>query len=448
MRCAADSSTSNRTKAISETPTDKRLIKAVFGLERHEYRAFGWSFAYFSSVLTSYYMLRPVREAMGVESGVGTIPILFTSTFVVMIFATSIFGFIASRYPRRSFLPWVYVFFAANILIFYLVFNYAEANDLPIVWIGRVFFVWLSVFNLFAVSVFWSFMADIYTQEQARRLFGIISAGGSLGAFAGPALTGVLVVPLGFENLFPISAALLLFSVICIRQLRHWTLTDHAQDADTSVASGKPIGGSAFAGFTNVIRSRYLTAIVGVSVIASLLGTGLYMFMNALVADAIEGTDARTRLFAIIDAATALTTTLIQALVVRHSVKRLGIGITLAILPVVSIIGFALLAANPTIMFVAILQGLRRAIGFGFAKPTSDMLYSVVPLEEKYKAKNFIDTAVYRGGDLIGTWSVKLLWGLGITGIALVMIPFALLWTGIAMWLGREYRQRDSQKPS
>jgi len=427
--------------STADSLTDK-LMNRVLGIERHEYFGVAWSFVYFFCVLSSYYMLRPMREAMGVESGVGTIPYLFSSTFLVMLVATPLFGWVASRYPRRTFLPWVYAFFAVNILIFYGVFSYAIDNDIGIVWIGRVFFVWISVFNLFVVSVFWSFMADIYSREQGRRLFGVISAGGSAGALAGPFVTSTLVVPLGFQNLLPVSAALLLFSIYCIRQLRYWVQVEHRGETIETVATPKPLGGSPFAGISHVAKSKYLSSIAVKSIIASLLGTALYMFMNKLVGEAVAGTNERTQIFGYIDGASNTLSLVFQLLVVKHAVQRLGLGATLSIMPLLSFVGFAIIAVNPALLFVAVFQGLRRSFGFGFAKPSSDMLYSVVTPEEKYKAKNFIDTAVYRGGDLIGTWTVKLMWGLGLTGISIIMLPFALIWTAIALWLGRDYRRR------
>lgn len=418
------------------------LLGKVLGIERHEYIGVAWSFIYFFCVLSSYYMLRPMREALGVDSGVASIPWLFSSTFVVMLGATSIFGWIASRFARRVFLPWVYIFFAVNILIFYALFQYAIGNGMTTIWIGRVFFVWISVFNLFVVSVFWSFMADIYTREQGRRLFGIISAGGSAGALAGPVVVSTLVVPLGFSNLLPLSAVLLLFSIYCIRRLRRWAHSEHEGKNGDRPPPPRPLGGSALAGVSHVVKSSYLSSIGAQQIIASLLGTALYMFMNYLVGEAIEGTDQRTRLFGFIDAATGVLSLLFQLLVVRHSVRRLGIGVTLAFLPVVSAVGFAVLAINPALIFVAVFQATRRAIGFGFVKPSVDMLYSVVTPEQKYKSKNFIETAVYRGGDVIGSWSVTAVWGLGLTGISLALLPFAVFWTGIALWLGVEYKRR------
>jgi len=428
------------------------LFGKAFGIERHEYVAVAWSFAYFFCVLSSYYILRPVRETMAVGSGADTVPYLFLGTFVLMMLATPIFGWVSSKYPRRAFLPWVYLFFVSNILIFWFVFSKFVDAGTDHVWLGRVFFVWLSVFNLFVVSVFWSFMADIYTREQGRRLFGLITAGGSIGAVIGGVTTSTYVIQIGFQNLFPIAAILLLMAVICIRQLRGWVAHEHEEEIDETVETAKPLGGNPFSGITHVSGSNYFLAIVACSIIASLLGTALYMFAIQLVEVSIPGANARAEFFSNIDFWTNLIALLGQMFFVRHVVARFGIGRSLAVLPLVSIVGFAVLAFDPALVVVAILTIARRALGFSFSKPTTDMLYSVVTPEEKYKTKNFIETAVYRFGDIVGTWSVTLMMGLSIggfsfvgltiTGVSLVMLPFAAVWSAAALWLGREYKRK------
>ncbi len=418
------------------------FLDKILDLEPHEYIAVAWSFAYFFCVLSSYYILRPVREAMAVGSGPDTIPYLFIGTFVAMLLVTPIFGWVASRFPRRVFLPWVYLFFIANILIFWVVFSQAINSGNELIWLGRVFFVWLSVFNLFVVSVFWSFMADIYTREQGRRLFGVITAGGSIGALLGGAATSALVVPIGFQNLLPISAALLALGVLCIRQLRKWVVHEHEDEISKTVASNKPLGGNPLAGITHLFSSKYFGGIALSSVIASLLGTALYMFAAQLVETAIPTADEQTRFFSNINVVTNALSLIGQMFVVKHVVVRFGIGVSLSLLPIISVAGFALLAFDPVLGVVAFLTVARRALGFAFSKPTTDMLYSVVTPEEKYKTKNFIDTAVYRGGDLVGTWSVKFMSALGITGTSIVMLPFAIIWAIVALWLGRDYRRR------
>ena len=430
---------------MTASPAEKLrtfFLEKVLGLERHEYVAVAWSFAYFFCILSSYYILRPVREAMAVGSGADTIPYLFIGTFVAMLIATPIFGWVASRFPRRAFLPWVYLFFISNILIFWIVFSRAVAANETHIWLGRGFFVWLSVFNLFVVSVFWSFMADIYTREQGRRLFGVITAGGSIGALLGGAATSALVVPIGFQNLMPISAALLLLSVACISKLRKWVHVEHEADITRTVESDRPLGGNPLAGITHLFSSKYFSGIAISSVIASLLGTALYMFTAQLVEQSIPDANEQTRFFSNINVATNALSLIGQMFLVKHVVTRYGIGVSLSLLPIVSVVGFALLAMDPVLAVVAILTVARRALGFGFSKPTTDMLYSVVTPEEKYKTKNFIDTAVYRGGDVVGTWTIKLLAALGITGISLVLLPFAVIWAAVSLWLGRDYRRQ------
>jgi AAA family ATP:ADP antiporter len=418
------------------------LLGRVFGLERHEYIAVAWSFVYFFCVLSAYYIIRPVRESMAVGSGADTIPYLFIGTFVATLVVTPVFGWVTSRFPRRVFLPWVYLFFIANILIFWAVFSMYVEDDLDHVWLGRTFFVWLSVFNLFIVSVFWSFMADIYTREQGRRLFGLITSGGSIGALAGSELTSRYVTEIGFENLFPISAAMLLIAILCIRRLRKWVVNEHRDNVDETAESGKPLDGGPLSGVTHVFGSSYFGGIIASSVIASLLGTALYMFAAQLVEQQIAGTNERTQFFSDINVWANRFSLIGQMFLVRHVVKRFGIGVSLSLLPIVSIASFILLAINPVLGVIAFLTAARRALGFAFSKPTTDMLYSVATPEEKYKTKNFIELAVYRFGDVVGTWSIKLMMGLGMAGVSIVMLPFAVIWATVSLRLGRDYRRK------
>jgi AAA family ATP:ADP antiporter len=421
------------------------IFDRVYSLEKHEYAAVAWSFVYFFCILSAYYILRAVRDAMAVGSGANTLPYLFMGTLALTLLATPIFGWVTSRYPRRVFLPWIYLFFISNILIFWAVFSVLVDGGRDHVWLGRAFFVWSSVFNLYVVSVFWSFMADIYTREQARRLFGLITSGGSIGGLFGGLLTSLLVQRIGFQNLLPIAAALLIFGIVCIRQLRKWVVKEHEQEIDSTAESGKPLGGGPLSGVTHVFGSKYFGAIVTSSIIASLLGTALYMFAAQLVEQSIPDANTRTQFFSNINVATNFFALLGQMFIVKHVVTRFGIGTSLSLLPIISIASFILLAINPVLGVVAFLTVARRALGFSFSKPTTDMLYSVVTPEEKYKTKNFIDTVVYRFGDVLGTWSVKLMLGLGMTGVSILMLPFAVIWAIVSLWLGRDYRRQASE---
>jgi AAA family ATP:ADP antiporter len=286
-------------------------------------------------------------------------------------------------------------------------------------------------------------MADIYTREQGRRLFGVITAGGSIGALLGGIVTSYNVIDIGFQNLFPIAAGLLAAAILCIRRLRKWISI--ANESKALPKKGKPLGGSPFAGITHMMSSRYFIGIGFSSIVASLLGTALYMFTAGLLEESGMGPNERTQFFSNINNYTNAIALLCQLFIVRHVVGRFGIGVSLALMPIISIVGFAILAVNPTLAAVALLTIARRGIGFGVMKPSTDMLYSVVTPEEKYKTKNFIDTAVYRSGDLIGTWSVRGLmsgFGMGLASVAWVMVPFAAIWSVVAIWLGRDYKRR------
>src|SRR5210317_428507 len=433
-----------RMTSTAAAQSNPGAIEKVLGPKHEEFIPVAWSFAYFFCVLSSYYIIRPVREEMAIGGGPDTIPYLFSTTFTTMMFATSAFGWVASRYPRRVFLPWVYLFFISNILIFWFVFTQAIGENQEYIWLGRIFFVWVSVFNLFVVSVFWSFMADIYTREQGRRLFGLITSGGSIGALIGGVITSSLVTNIGFQNLLPLSAALLLVAVLCIRRLKDWVHGGLEDEIEKTVASEQPLGGNPLAGLTHLFSSKYFLGIALMSLVASLLGTALYMFRAELIGTAILDPDVRIQFFSNMNNAANMLALIAQMFLVKQVVTRFGIGRSLFLFPLASIIGFAVLALEPTLMAVAVLDVVRRGLGFGFAKPRTYMLYSVVTPEEKYKTKNAIDTAIYRGGDVVGTWSIKLMSmvGLGIASIAIVMVPFALISCVVALWLGRDYKRQ------
>ena len=414
------------------------------GIRKDEVSAVAWSFAYFLFVMSSYFMLRPVRDAMAVSSGAANIPWLFTGTMVAMLIVTPIFGWIASRYPRKRFLPWVYYFFAANMMIFFVLFSTTEQSGLDQVWVGRTFFVWLSVFNLFVVSVFWSFMADIWSRPQSRRLFGVISAGGSCGAVIGPIVTNRLVAYIEFQNLLPISAGLLIFAVACIYKLRQWVRHSGSDDAE-SVESQTGLGGGPFAGMTLTFSKSYFRAIATMMVLANFLGGVGYYYLIQLMGETYGDVETRIQVFALMDLTINVCAFAGQLLLVRLSVRKLGVGMTLSLLPLVSIVAFALLALNPVFVVVALVQVVRRSITFGFTKPTSDMLYAVVTPEEKYKVKTFIDTMVYRLGDSITAWTINAITWMGISGVSLICVPLAIAWSSVTMWIGKQYNRLDSE---
>ncbi len=408
-----------------------------------------WSFAYFFCLLCSYYILRPIRDEMGVAGGVERLPWLFTATFVAMAAAVPVFGALASRYPRRTLLPVVYGFFIADILGLYALLR----SGLTPAWGPGAFFVWLSVFNLFVVSVFWSFMADIWSDEQARRLFGFIAAGGSAGALVGPTLTTALAGVIGPVNLLPVAAVVLAGALLCIARLRRWAVVRRPAGSVPGAArpEEQPVGGGVLAGITLVLRSRYLLGVCFFIGLSTTLATFVYFQQAHIIRASVDDPGRRTALFALIDLAVNALTIAAQLLVTGHLVARLGLPRTLAVLPALTLLGFLALGLAPVLAVLVAFQISRRAAQYGVARPAREMLFTVVTREEKYKAKNVIDTLVYRGGDAVSGWAFAGLTalGLGLTGIALVALPLAAVWIAIALYLGRRQEGlRETRVPA
>jgi ATP:ADP antiporter, AAA family len=413
-----------------------RLLERIAGIRPGEARAALWSFAYFFCLLCSYYVLRPVRDEMGVAEGLERLPWFFTATFVTMLAVAPIFGALAARYPRRTLLPVVYGFFIATILGFFVVLR----GGLSPGWAPGAFFVWLSVFNLFVVSVFWSFMVDVWSDEQARRLFGFIAAGGSLGAILGPTLTAILVGLVGPVNLLPIAAGLLAAALVCVARLRRWAVARvTGPTTPGEPANGQPLGGRVWAGVTLVLRSRYLLVLCLFMGLATTLATFAYFQQAHIVRASFDDPARRTAVFALIDLGANALTLGGQLFLTGRLVASMGLGPTLALLPMVTLLGFGALALAPALSMLVAFQVARRAAQYGVSRPAREMLFTVVTREEKYKAKNFIDTAVYRGGDAVSGWAFAGLTalGLGLTGIALVALPLVVVWIATALELGR-----------
>lgn len=412
------------------------LLRRAVDVRPHEVRALLWSFGYFFCLLCSYYILRPLRDEMGIAGGVRNLQWLFTGSFVAMLLAVPLFGAIVARLPRRRFVPLAYRFFMVNILIFFLLLSL----DIATVQVARAFFIWVSLFNLFVVSVFWSLMADLFRSGQARRLFGFIAAGGSAGALLGPALTASLAVPLGPVNLLLISVVFLEIAVQCVNRLwRAAPASDGAEAAPRAAPSDETIGGSVFAGITEVLRSPYLLGICLYILLYTTTSTFLYFQQAHIVAGAFDDPAERTRVFALIDLCVGLLTLLIQCFLTGRIMPRLGVGPTLGFLPLLTLLGFAALAVAPGLVALVSFQATRRAANFAISRPAREVLFTVIGPEQKYKAKNFIDTAVYRGGDAVSGWAFAGLsgLGLGLSAIALVTLPIAALWLALSLRLGR-----------
>ncbi|MEW6689762.1 MAG: MFS transporter [Pseudomonadota bacterium] len=401
-----------------------------------ELRALCWSFAYFFCLLAGYYVLRPLRDEMGVAGGVKNLQWLFTATFFTMLAAVPLYGALVARLPRRRFIPVVYHFFALNLAAFWVLLSF----DIEKVIAARVFFVWISVFNLFVVSVFWSFMADLFSAEQGKRLFGFIAAGGSAGALAGPALTVGLVELLGPANLLILAALFLEVAVLCVRRLEFSLPGKERQDEGKT----ETLGGNPFAGFGMVIRSPYLAGVALWVGLLSIAGTFLYFQQASIVAAASDDPAVRTRIFATVDLAVGVLTIVVQLLATGRLMARLGVGPAAALLPLVFAAGFAVLAAWPLLAVLIAFQALQRTANFAISNPAREVLFTVLAREEKYKAKNVIDLVVFRGSDALGGWAFAGLRALGLelAAISLAAIPAMAAWLALALALGRAHERR------
>jgi ATP:ADP antiporter, AAA family len=389
-----------------------------------------WSFAYFFTLLAGYYVLRPLRDQMGIAGGVKNLPWLFTATFLSLLVAQPLYGALVARLPRVRFVPIVYHFFVANLVLFWVLLIF----DVEKVIVARVFFVWVSVFNLFAVAVFWSFMADLFTAEQGKRLFGFIGAGGTAGALLGPVVTIWLSAPLGPVNLLIAAAVFLEAAVFCVHRI------ERAADARTEVdPRGQRVGGGAFAALPELIRSPYL---LGVAAWVSLLSFGAtiaYFAQANIVSASIHGAANQTRLFAGIDLAVGLLSLATQVFATGEFLKRFGTGIAAAALPTVYVVGFTAVAIAPVLSVVVTLQVAQRWMNFAIANPARQVFFTVVGREEKYKAKNLIDVVIYRGSDALYGWVYDSLQALGLKlgAIALCALPVAAGWVILSTALGR-----------
>ncbi|WP_282410405.1 MFS transporter [Pseudomonas sp. PS02303] len=398
-------------------------------------------FAFHFCVLASYYLVRPLRDALGLEGGADKLQWLFTATFVVMLLMVPVFGALASRLPATRFVPLIYRVIAASMLVFGVLI----ANRIAPVAVGRVFFVWISIYNLFIVSIFWSVLVDRFSSEQGRRLFGFIAAGGTLGTFIGPLLAATMATRLGPVALTVAAALLLEVAVRCYRAL----LSRTQSQSGSRLMEDRRMGGSMLAGITLITRSPYLLGLVLFMLLHTSAATLLYFEQGRIVAGSYADVASRTQFFAVVDLIVSALTLIFQLLLTAPLIRLVGVGGALVALPLATIVAFSAMALAPVPATVALAQGLRRAVEFAIVRPAREVLWTVVSREEKYKAKNVIETLVYRGGDAASGWlSVGLTaLGAGFGLVALVIVPFAGLWGWLCLWLARhQEKQVESKK--
>ncbi len=414
------------------------LARAV-ELREGEGPALGWATGYYFLLLAGYYVIRPLRDEFGVRGSEDALSWLFVGTLVGTAALNPAFSALVTRLTRKVFVPVVYRVLLGSLVVFWALLTFAPHGwRLPA---AQAFFVWASVFNLFAVSVFWGFLADLFRPEQGKRLFGFVVVGGTLGAVAGAALTASLARPLGPTNLILLAALLLEGAVFCVRGLvRHFRVDDASRTPDAAAEpEGVPPGSGALSGLAAVSRSGYLLGISLFILLFTVSSTFLYFEQARIVKAAFAGSAERTAYFARIDLWVNLLSAFVQLFLAGRVVRALGVGGTLVALPVVTMAGFAALAASPTTGVLALVMVSRRAGNFALFRPAREVLFTVLPREEKYAAKSFVDTFVYRSGDVAGAFADKGLRALGAAGATLagLFLPLAVAWALLAGWLGR-----------
>ncbi len=450
----------------------KTWLQRLFDVRRDEVLPVCLAVAFFFCVLVALMILRPAREALGLRGGIDAVRWLFMGTALVALLVNPLFGWLVSRLPRLQFISATYAFFACSLVGFFLLLVWTpEAVGVVS---GQVFYVWFSVFNLFATMVFWALMADRFALEQGKRFFGLIAVGGTLGAIAGPWLASQLAAPLGTPALLLVSAGFLTaglaaaWGIARVRPPRTAPAAEAAGPGELvtreSVTGERvrgegapadeacaPIGGSAWAGVRAVCASRYLMGIAAYVVILAVMATFLYFTRLQMVAELGDDLDLRTTMFARIDLITQIATLLLQALVAGRLMQRVGVPLTLALLPLTTALGFVGLAMVGSLAALVAFEAAFRAVQRALMRPARETLFTVLSREDKYKAKAFIDTFVYRGGDVVGAQLEGLLGrlGMGLAALASVAVPLALLWAALALWLGRtQQRMAASSEPA
>ncbi len=444
-------------------------LRASVGARPGEGTVLVWATAYNFLVLCAYSVIRPIRDDMGAASGADKLAWLFTGTMVGMLLVHPLYTALVSKLKRRQFIGWTYRFFMLNLVAFFLVFRSVDATQA--VWVGRVFFIWTSIFNLFVVSVFWSLLTDVFRPGQGKRLFGVVAVGGTIGAMSGATITTALVGWLGALNLMLVSAVILELAVRASRVLDNaesgmrnaeaataaaaiaaanlandTTNTAPVRSESSTAGSSAVIGGGVLDGIKHIASSPYLLGIAALMLFYTISSTFLY-FQQVDIVARVFGDDraARTRVFGAMDIAVNALTLLAQLFVTGRFIKWLGVGAALALLPIVTMLGFGVMGFVPGLAVLVVFNTVRRAGNFAIQRPGREALYTVLGRSDKYKAKNFSDTFVYRLGDQVGAWSYTWMavFGLGLSGLAFTMVPLSIAWLALTVWLGRQYLGRE-----
>jgi ATP:ADP antiporter, AAA family len=421
-----------------------RLLKVVAAVEPYEFKAVMLSMLYFFFLFGSYSVLKPVRDAMGTVYGVAQLQQLFTATLLASFVFAPLYSGLTARCKLSSFLPWVYGFVALTILVFYALFESGKYQER---WIAAGFYVWVSTFNMLIISVFWTFMADIFAPAQAKRLFGFVAAGGTVGGIVGPAIATLLATRIGNGNLLLIAAAGFAVTAVLVRMLareKYRLVASGAQVQRTSLQHR--LAGNPFDGFRLLLRSRYLLLLALFLLLMTWISTIVYFQLGELITKAFSSREARTQAYAMIDLAVNSIALVIQLFGTGRIIARFGVTTGLLLNPIIMVIAFLAIAFSPVLMILAGIQIIRRVAEYAIAKPSREMLFTVVDQPSRYKAKNVIDTVVYRFGDFSSAWVSSLILPHGVAGLAIFGVVVSVLWFPIGYLLGKRYASvRDGE---
>ncbi|MDO5972133.1 MFS transporter [Flavivirga aquimarina] len=420
-----------------------RIVTSVVMMKKSEKLIVLWSFIYFFSLLSGYFILRPIRDEMGIVNGANNMQWLFTGTFVAMLLVVPLFLYITKKFVLKKVLFLSYTFFLFNIIIFYILFKIFHGSKL----LAASFFIWLSVFNLFVVSLFWSFMADVFSSESSKRLFGIIAAGGSIGALIGPIISSLLVTQTSIENLFLVAGVCMLIVLFAIKKIVNLKEENKHLKSNNGFNSNVILAPDILLSIKKGMKSKYLQSIILFMIFYTAISTFLYFEQAHIVENSITESSRRLLYFSKVDLITNTLTVFSQVFITSSVIKKYGLKITLFLVPFLIAIGFAFLSINPSVLVIGTLIIVHRAGNFSLLKPSKEILFTVCNKEEKYRVKNFIDTIIYRGGDALTGWLFSLLisFGLGLSIIALISLPVALLWSFNGNRLGKVYKIKEKE---
>jgi ATP:ADP antiporter, AAA family len=423
------------------------IFSAATRIERHELKATLLSFAFVFILMAAYFILRPVRNAMASDWTDPELSLIWTGTFLFSLVAVAVYGGIIPRVKFKNLVPGVYVFFTLSFFAFYVAAWGAGSRE----WLNVAFYIWVSVFALFHVSVFWSFMADIYNRRQAPRLFAFIAAGASVGAITGPALTIVLAEFFGAYEMLLVAAVMLLLPIPIIGVLNRLKVTELGNaDVQVDLTRQQDMGRNPFRGFTLFFSNSFLFGIGLFIFLYVSMGAFVYFGLKNLMEPYDEAT--RGQMWALIDL-TVNTLTIVTALFVTGRIApRLGMAKTLALVPAAIVLGFLTVAVAPLLAVVIGLEIAKRVGDYAITRPGREMLFTIVDREMRFKAKPVIDIVIYRGGDVVWGWAftgLTTVAGFGLTGVAMVGAGLAAAWTAVALFLGRKYdRAVDEAAPA